>query len=107
MTERLICGALTALALCITAIVVALFLAIYRGGPGVPETLAVWSAVPKLLLVVATIGFLGGVILGPIRAVNLLSHLWGTAQPRRLAVTVMLWVLLIALWFAAFAYGKP
>lgn len=106
MTERLIAGALAAIALSITALVIGLFLAIYRGGPGVTETIALWSTMPKLLLLVSATGFLVGVALGPIRAVHLLSHLWGTAQPRRTAVTVLLWVLLIALWVTAFSLGN-
>jgi hypothetical protein len=102
MTERLIAGALAAIALSITALVIGLFLAIYRGGPGVTETISLWSAMPKLLLLVSTIGFFVGAALGPIRAVHLLSHLWGTAQPRRTSITVLLWVALIVLWVTAF-----
>jgi hypothetical protein len=102
MTERLIAGALSAIALSITALVIGLFLTIYRGGPGATEIVLLWSAMPKLLLIVSVTGFLGGFGLGPTRAVNLLSHVWGTANPRRPVITVLLWVILIVLWVAAF-----
>ncbi len=108
MSDRLIAGMLTAIALCITAIAVVLILSIYRGG--VSETIALWYTVPRLLLYLATAGFIAGALLGPVRAVTLLSHLWATAEPRRLLVTVFLWALVITLWLVAYAFtlhGQP
>jgi len=102
MTERFIAGALTGIALGITALLVGLFLTIYRGGSGATEIVLLWSAMPKLLLLVSVTGFLGGFGLGPTRAVNLLSHVWGTANPNRPVITVLLWVILIILWVIAF-----
>lgn len=102
MTERLIAGALSAIALSITALVIGLFLTIYRGGPGATEIVLLWSAMPSLLLLVSAIGFFGGFGLGPERAFNLLSHMWGTATPGRPVITILLWVVLISLWVIAF-----
>lgn len=102
MAERIISGVLTAIALAITALVVGLLLTLYRGGPGTTETVLLWTAMPKLLLLLSAIGLLAGIVLGPNRAVNLLSHVWGTAHPRRPVITILMWLALIVLWLAAF-----
>ena len=107
MTERFIAGALTAIALSISTIVIALFITICRGGPGVPATMVLWSAIPQLLFFIAAGGFAIGAVLGPVRAVSLLSHLWGTAEPRNHTATVLLWMIFIALWGAAFTGYVP
>lgn len=105
MTERFIAGVLTAISLCTTAIVVAFILSIYRGGPGIPESFALWSAVPTLLLSLGAIGFVVGAILGTERVAILLSHLWATAQPRKPLFTFVLWLLVSALWFFAYWFA--
>ena len=98
MIERFISGILTAISLCITVIVVAFFLSLYRGGPGIPESAALWSAVPRLLLFLGAIGFVIGALLGSERVATLLSHLWATAEPRKSLFTFALWLFVVALW---------
>lgn len=105
MTERLISGVLTAISLCITAIVVAFFLSMYRGGPGIPESIALWTAVPTLLLFLGAIGFVVGAILGTERVATLLSHLWATAQPKKPLFTFTLWLLVVVLWLFAYRFA--
>lgn len=107
MADRFIAGLLTALALCVTVVVVAFFLSVYKGGPGIPQTLDLWSSVPKLLTFVAVAGFIGGLAMGSERATNVLAHLWATAAPRRPLFTALLWASLVALWIALLAYGQP
>ncbi len=102
MAERLISGVLTAISLCITVIVVAIFLSMYRGGPGIPESFALWSAVPTMLLFLGLIGFIIGAVLGADHVALLLAHLWATAQPRKPLFTFVLWVLVVALWIFAY-----
>ena len=105
MTGRFISGVLTAISLCMTAIVVAFFLSLYRGGPGIPESFVLWSAVPTLLLFLGAIGFVVGVILDAERVSVLLSHLWATAQPRKPLFTFTFWLLVVALWLLAYWFA--
>lgn len=100
MTDRLIAGALTAIALCVTAIVLALLLSLYRGGVGPDGIATLWSSLPAFLSFFGGIGFIVGALLGPEHTVTLLSHFWATAKPRRPLLTAALWGVIAMLWLA-------
>jgi hypothetical protein len=102
MTDRLIVGILTAFLLCITAVLAMLLLSFYRGGAA--EVSALWYVAPKFFLSLAAVGFSVGVFLGPTHSVTLFSHLWATAQPRRLLITLFLWVVMIAIGLFTYVY---
>jgi len=94
--DRLIAGALSALAMGVTAIAVPVVMLIVSRGR-VFEFGNVFVGFHIWAISVVVLAGLLGICTGSKRAVELLGHLWGTAQPRNLGLTLLLWGVIVAI----------
>jgi hypothetical protein len=99
LVDRVISGVLTALGLVITCLLIALFMATYRGGMSLN-----WGAIFDWLGLIGVISFIIGFILGFDRTLELLAQLWGTAQDPKPMLRTFLITFLISLWLLSYFF---
>jgi hypothetical protein len=96
LTDRFVTGVLSALMIAVMAIGTPIALAVLSRGRGL-EILGVFSTFHTWGSAVIVVVFLVGFLLGSERAIVLFAHLWGTARPKQVLVTLSLWAALVGI----------
>lgn len=91
LSERLIAGSLCALFMGITLLAVPVAVLVFSRGRGI-ALLAQFSHFRIWAIIVVGLSALYGFAAGSAKSTELLSHLWGTARPARLGLTLGLWL---------------
>ena len=99
--ERIVAGVLSALMMAIMTIFVPIGVVIYSRGHGL-ILLAMFGSFHIWGLSLIVVAGMTGAGLGADRATLVFAHLWGTETPRRLGVTLALWLALIAIGLVSY-----
>jgi hypothetical protein len=98
--DRLIAGTITALAVGATVIVIPVILFVVSRGHAL-EFENLFSGFGVWIISVVLLAGALGMAVGSRRAVDLLTHFWGTARPRNLRLTLALWAPIVLVGIAS------
>jgi len=98
LSERLVAGSLCALFIGITLLAFPVAILIVTRGRGI-ALLAEFSHFRVWATIVVGLFALYGFVSGSAKSTELLAHLWGTARPARLGLTLGLWLSIAAIAF--------
>lgn len=95
LSDRLVAACMASFLMALMAVVVPLLILVLGRGRGL-EMLGIFGAFYLWGSGLVVFAFASGLVLGIERTTEVLAHLWGTAKPRAPAVSIGLWLLLLA-----------
>lgn len=105
--DRFIAGSLAALIVGIMAVMAPIAMVVFSRGRGF-EVLGMLSSFRAWGSALVVAGWTVGFALGTERVTVLIAHLWGTERPKRMWVTVGLWIALAGIaGMGYWLFGRP